>query len=274
MSPEDEVPPRAPRYLYWVFGACVSLWLLWGASFLAASAFKLGGWPEFGQFGDTFGAINALFTALAFAAFWWTGWMQQEELKLQREELRNQRFELASTKEVFKRQTFETAFFNQLELFRQVSSSVHVYGRDGREAIEFIAGALTKFIASNAFSDPNSFRDALVGKFESEYYSKFEATLGPYFRTLYHIFKLIHRQEALSLDEKVEYANIARAQLGAEALVILSANALSSRAAEFVPLIEQYGILKHLPMNDISKNLFSQCIKPIAFMSKDERALL
>ena len=47
-----------------------------------------------GQFGDTFGGLNALFSGLAFAAVVVTLLTQREELKLQRKELRLQREEM------------------------------------------------------------------------------------------------------------------------------------------------------------------------------------
>ncbi len=52
-----------------------------------------------GSAGDMFGAVNALFSALAFAFLIYTALMQREELKLQREELRETRKELARSAE-------------------------------------------------------------------------------------------------------------------------------------------------------------------------------
>jgi hypothetical protein len=47
-----------------------------------------------GLVGDTFGAVNALFSGLAFAGLLITLMMQRDELKLQREELQLQREEM------------------------------------------------------------------------------------------------------------------------------------------------------------------------------------
>lgn len=52
------------------------------------------GWTERGQFGDIFGAVNALFSGLAFAGLFWSLRLQQEQLQLQRTELSLQREEL------------------------------------------------------------------------------------------------------------------------------------------------------------------------------------
>ena len=50
-----------------------------------------------GQFGDTFGAVNALFSGLAFAGLIYTALLQRLELGLQRQELELTRKELART---------------------------------------------------------------------------------------------------------------------------------------------------------------------------------
>lgn len=51
-------------------------------------------WPTRGQFGDVFGAANALFSGLAFAGLIYTVLLQREELALQRRELELTRQEL------------------------------------------------------------------------------------------------------------------------------------------------------------------------------------
>ena len=53
---------------------------------------------ERGTFGDMFGAVNALFSGLAFAGLIITLLYQKEELKLQREELKQTRAELEGQK--------------------------------------------------------------------------------------------------------------------------------------------------------------------------------
>lgn len=61
---------------------------------LKFALWSFGDWQTRGQFGDTFGAANALFTGLAFVALIATLLLQRKDLELQREELRLQREEL------------------------------------------------------------------------------------------------------------------------------------------------------------------------------------
>ena len=60
-----------------------------------------------GTFGDQFGAVNALFSGLAFAGLIYTIILQRHDLKLQRRDLRLQREELALTRKEMEEQTAE-----------------------------------------------------------------------------------------------------------------------------------------------------------------------
>lgn len=59
-----------------------------------ASGFFLYSREDRGTIGDMFGAVNSLFSGLAFAALIYTVFMQREELALQREDLKETREEL------------------------------------------------------------------------------------------------------------------------------------------------------------------------------------
>ncbi|MGN7453880.1 putative phage abortive infection protein [Paenibacillus pasadenensis] len=78
-----------------------------------------------------FGAVNALFSGLAFAGIIYTIQMQRKELALQRDELVLQREEiskstdeLAGQKELMAKQQFDNTFFNLLSLHSQVLESL------------------------------------------------------------------------------------------------------------------------------------------------------
>lgn len=65
---------------------------------------------------DAYGALNTLFSWLAFAGIIISILMQSEELKLQRKELKATRDEFKIQSEVFKKDNFEKWFYNLLEL--------------------------------------------------------------------------------------------------------------------------------------------------------------
>lgn len=72
---------------------------------------------DLGVYGDKFGAVNALFSGLAFAGIIFTIILQRNELKLQREESRESRKE-------FTQQNFETTFFNLLKNQQHILSKI------------------------------------------------------------------------------------------------------------------------------------------------------
>ena len=67
--------------------------LIWGVSAVLIMFF-LSEWSDRGTFGDLFGAVNALFSALAFAVLIYTIILQREEIKQNREEIVLNRKEL------------------------------------------------------------------------------------------------------------------------------------------------------------------------------------
>lgn len=68
--------------------------LIWAISAVLIMVF-LSDWSTRGTFGDLFGAVNALFSALAFAVLIYTIVLQREEIKQNREEIVLNRKELA-----------------------------------------------------------------------------------------------------------------------------------------------------------------------------------
>ncbi len=74
-----------------VFGLFIGFWML--------NRYWYSIPPTAAEFGDSFGAVNALFSALAFAGIIITILLQRKELALQREELANTRLELKKSAE-------------------------------------------------------------------------------------------------------------------------------------------------------------------------------
>ncbi len=73
----------------------VVLFIQWGAWCWIEGRYPTG--EERAFFGDMFGAVNTLFSGLAFSILAWTMLLQREELKLQRRELQENRTELKRT---------------------------------------------------------------------------------------------------------------------------------------------------------------------------------
>nr|WP_315232232.1 hypothetical protein [uncultured Flavobacterium sp.] len=107
---------------------CVSI--IWGISaWLCWWCFS--DWSKSGTFGDTFGAINSLFSGLALAGIIYTIYLQKIELGLQRKELEYTRDELTRTADAQEKSVFMMT--EQLRLsnlpFLQYNSKV-INGKD------------------------------------------------------------------------------------------------------------------------------------------------
>ena len=74
------------RLWIWIVVAIIGVLAAWGLSWWLIHK-NIDCSTERGTFGDMFGAVNALFSGLAFAGLIATLLYQKEELKLQREEL-------------------------------------------------------------------------------------------------------------------------------------------------------------------------------------------
>jgi hypothetical protein len=183
--------------------------------------------------------------------------------------------ELSSTRKALEGQLFDTRFFQLLQRFTAVSDQVRSVAQDGRP----LRGrdAIARIYETMRSSFPVGAHDNILTTITDHhrlFYKPNEQSLGPYFRTLYHVFKLIHRQRYLSRQEKIDYANIARSQLSRYELALLFYNGLTPYGEKFKPLIERYGILKHLDQFDLpdaAHKTNAQLYVPTAFMSQEER---
>lgn len=99
-----------------------------------------------GTFGDSFGALNSLFTGLGFAGLLITIFLQREDLKLTRMELSETRAEIKLQSRTFQQQQFEESFYRLLTLYRdnltqlsiksEGSSNVRVHGIDALSLLQ------------------------------------------------------------------------------------------------------------------------------------------
>lgn len=239
-----------------------------------------------GQFGDQFGAVNALFSGLAFAGLIFTIILQKKELALQREELTDTREELKGQKEqleiqnkTLKVQRFENTFFHMLELHQQIVADLYVKAVDkdwveednpnpntGRIQKQVTVDSVYQgrnlfryaFIESPHYiKDPRTNKDievsGLAGVMSAKGFSQYDqyytsTYFDHYFRHFYRILKFIQQNENwLSFEEQYQYASMLRATLSRYELVWLYYNGLSENGCEKLkPLMERYSILKNI----------------------------
>lgn len=188
--------------------------------------------PNRGTFGDMFGAVNALFSGLAFAGVIFAILLQRKELQLQRRELELTRGELAAQKQemalqnqTLLKQSFENTFFQLLGLQQEIVSSIDLINPNnrsintsGRDCFKVFYLRFTNDWANfpNEFSDKSEL-DRINKKY-LRFYDQHQSEIGHYFRSLYHIVKLIDES---SIQNKRLYTNLVRAQLSSYELTLL-----------------------------------------------------
>ena len=260
----------------WIIIAIVGVIGLWGLSWILIDKY-IDSPTDQGTFGDKFGAVNALFSGLAFAGLIVTLLYQKEELKLQREELSQTREELKGQREEFeeqnktmKRQRFENTFFNMLSLQQEIVANLsfeyyaspNIRPHNIPEEIfyrgvpkgQFHGREVFEGIYKHAVIEYNGIRYLdgiykLLSNSGYAIYSNISITtrFDHYFRHLYRIVKYVDSSDLISDDERYEYACIARSQLSDYELVMLFYNCLTANGrAKFKPLIEEYSIFNNL----------------------------
>lgn len=135
-----------------IFGIVVAaIILLWGASWYFIPQWYDKTALEAGTFGDMFGAVNALFSGLAFAGLIYTITVQRQELSLQREaiemqteELKIQREETARSADQLEGQRqllnlqIATTTINELiaSKNKRIETYSYVYGEENNRGID------------------------------------------------------------------------------------------------------------------------------------------
>lgn len=279
---KDEIEPKQ-RYS-WIFGIviCLDIWIvgavcthLWAAHFFKDVP---DGDSRKALFGDSFGAVNALVSAFAFAGMIVAFILQRYELRLQRKELRDNRAEMEQQTIQFKSQSnnleiqrFENLFYNMLNLQQIIVDGLRYDYYDieyvtvpldgggaqtdkkqvkrevvGRDVFRYLFNEVPISVEIDGVDkDVNGYRGFLNYKGLDNY----DATLIPsyfdhYFRHLYKIVQFVDSQMTLSFEEKYRYLSFMRGTLSRYELVWLYYNALYPDFYKFKALIEKYSLLK------------------------------
>ncbi len=255
---------------------------LWGLNWYLLRENTDGGtFGNRGTFGDMFGAINALFSGLAFAGIIFTILLQRNELELQREELRETRQEYIEQNRTLRLQRFENTFFNMLNLQNEIVKNLQHLQHEGRKVIDLDAKRQLYAMLyiqnfretygnipqpSNTISEmPENLSNAralLENKYFPAYYDYYSNNFNHYFRNLYHIFKFIYFSE-LDVSEKNFYASICRAQLSQNELFVIAFNAIIEDYGRpnFLYLIKEFDILQNFEWGDIKPEIYRTLIR-------------
>lgn len=245
------------------------LLLAWGfwsdLSYDVASFWTIGASPDqierAGQWGDSFGAFNALVSAAAFATVAATIMLQSRALSLQSKALQNQATDIH-------RERFESSFLELLRLTRELRKEVtfgfsaeYVSEKSAEKSLSYRNALRKKRTDIDAFrsaslemvfwirklhnpSNPDA-KD-IIDIYMRRVHSKNEATLGRYFRIIYTILYRLHNDKILTQDEKIRYSNLLRSQLSSYEISLLAANGLCPISKDLKFYIIQFRMLKYM----------------------------
>lgn len=225
-------------------------------------------------FGDSFGAVNALISAFAFAGVILSMYLQRKDLELQREsldvqkeELKRNTYELALQRQEFetqnktiKLQRFENTFFNMLSLQQEIVNGLsHSFTKNNANLMDHIRGR--QIIEHNIELSGRSVFEYFYNKevkpiintegIGSYFYCECISHFDHYFRHLYRIIKFI--DESILLETKPErysYISILRATLSKYELLFLYYNALGF--PNFKNYIEEYSFLNNIDSDSLA----------------------
>lgn len=192
-----------------------------------------------GVFGDSFGMLTSLFSGLAFAGLIITIRMQQEELSLQRQELKLLTTELSNQKEEMKiqnknisLQVFEATFFNSINFLISSRERITFNNKTGSSAIKSVHDTFSSFFYSRG-SNLNSEKNTKIGEisFTIENFKELEKIIGEeikyYYSNILNLFEFIEKSEGVT--NKKYYYNLILSNLSRYDYVFLFYSSLDSQ---------------------------------------------
>lgn len=230
------------------------------------------GWDVRGQFGDLFGAVNALFSGLAFVGLIITIRQQHKDLEYQQQAIDQSKEDISQQNETMKIERFENTFFKMLEVQQSIVNDLYAAdshtewvkqdnsnGRSakeiltkdeyrGRNLFYYVFKRCEHEIGNNIFPG-SSMRPGLysVIKFRGkDCFDDYMTTtmFDHYFRYLYSILKFISLNEWLGEEKQYQYATFVRATLSRYELVMLYYNGFFH--PKMKKMIERYCLLNNI----------------------------
>ena len=208
---------------------------------------------QWGQLGDFYGGIfGTILSAVSIVLLIRTLKSQQEANRIVADS--NKR-----TSEVYDLQQFNEMFKLLLEEYHNTINNYHKKddnGNDlhGKDALKQIMVEIQKKAKANKVASNFGRRIEDSTKLFEDFYTENLTVASVHFRLLYRIFQLIEKSK-ININRKREVAKIVRCQLSEQELFLIRYNAMSRHGKNMQKYINQYNLLKHLPL--LSKLEFS-----------------
>lgn len=257
--------------LIFIFAIILIICMWWGGAIiwigahlgLSVESVSLGDW------GDSFSALNTVFSGGALLGVGATVYLQLRFAR--RQQVENGKAE------------FERVYFQLFDLVRELRSelrfastsrkSLHsVFGsppthsaatsvsaatgdeKVGAEAIKLAYNDISKQFAR--YSSPiHTKRPSIERLYNIVVNRKFQAEFGPYFRVIYSILKRIDVSSVLNETEKLDYSRLLRSQMTSQEVVLLGLNGLQAESKDLKDYLVRYRMLKYSQPGELRKAL-------------------
>jgi len=202
------------RTLVLMFLAIVGIWFGF-AWYLKRNYFDASA-ETAGQLGDTFGVINSLFSALAFAGLFYT-------IRLQKKELHETKLEFRLQNQTLQRQNFENTFFNLIQSRKDViyyleSAKYDASYQSGEDHLDQIAHNLKAYLPDALNLHGKQITQTELEQFNSLIPSK---SIDPYIRSLNKVLQYVQENTANEKD-RLFYNSIISSKLLTDEAILLS----------------------------------------------------
>lgn len=261
------------QILYGAAAVASALWLLWASSPAIFPLLGLEWTPDrMGQWGDAFGGLNALFSALAFIAILLTLHQQQRQIDEAAKDQHLQRFE-RTFYELLRllREAREDVEFRYTDEYdggtrkKEENHSERVYGPEAFKRAQFevrywaeVAEAHTGHLSTSK----------LANIYTEKCHDRYESTFAPYYRLLYTILSRIKSDLVLDHDDKNRYGNLLRSQLTSHEVALCCYNGLAAVSGSFQELLVEFRIAKYLP-DEFGRRIFQDHYPASTFLGRD-----
>ena len=189
-----------------------------------------------GTFGDAFGVINALFSALACSGVVATLLYQRRDLSVQKEKSEMQQFET----QFYSRLTLQQNVVDRLDLVDRKTKAVIATGRD---CLKSIFREMKRFYSTASKTRKH---DAALMKSYSIIWGHFHSDLGVYMRSLYSVFKFISES---AYPDKKKLGVVVRSLLSDFELALIFYNCLSEKGESFKKYAEEFQLFDNLDID-------------------------
>lgn len=248
---------KSPSKIFFILSLVISIiWIFWGLFYTSRL-------EQPNEVGDSFGAINTLFSGFAFVGVIVAIILQSKELKAQREELSQTRQELKGQKEELALQNrisqiarFESSFFIMLSSHREILKNFDYDRKHGIDAMQSIVSLFKSKIRSdnesyNILWMCNDTFSVRLNNIRRE--SKLFDYCDSYFRYTYRIVKFVDENNILNEKEKYDYVELLKSQSSEyEFIFIFYKGLIDAKYEEIKRYMTKYRFFDNIAVRDLA----------------------